>query len=359
MKIILSLLLTLMFIQFGNTQTCYITNTGTTYHNDSSCGRLRSINVVSYEKIKHAYKPCSTKKCSVARKELGIDTTLQPDSNGNTVENIPTSSSNLITSGRYLKAYNNSIKLLTWNIQDLGRTKDVDEIDAIVNVLRNFDLVAIQEVVSKDPAGAQKVAAIADLLNRTGSQWDYRISDPTDSPSPNIRERYAYLWKTAKLTLLGRPELDSDLAHICDREPYLAEFKTKQGYTFHTVNFHSRPHNKNPESEVTNFSNYPQRLDSKNVVILGDFNMDENNTVWKSLYDQGFEPSVRNSPTTLKHRCDGRNYLNHSIDNIYINASSFHVEDAGRVDIVGGCNNLEIARGISDHLPVYSIIRFL
>lgn len=358
-KTLFNLLLVLMFIQFGNAQTCYITNTGATYHSDSSCGRLRSINIVSYEQVKHTHKPCTTKKCTVARKESGINIAPQDYSYGSTVRSVSTSGSNLITSGHDLKAYNNSIKLLTWNIQDLGRTKDVAEINAIVKVLKDFDLVAIQEVVSKDPAGAQKVAAIADLLNRTGSRWDYRISNPTDSPSSNIRERYAYLWKTSKITILGRARLDSELAHLCDREPYLAKFKTKQGYTIHTVNFHSRPHNKNPELEIINFSSYPQRLNSENVVILGDFNMNENDRVWTDLYKQGFEPSVRNSPTTLKRVCDGGNYLNHSIDNIYINASKFYVEDAGRVDIVGSCYNLETARGISDHLPVYSIIRFL
>ena len=58
-----------------------------------------------------------------------------------------------------------SVKLLTWNIQDLGRTKDDKEILQIAKIIKNFDMIAIQEVVAKDPRGAQVVAQIVDNLN--------------------------------------------------------------------------------------------------------------------------------------------------------------------------------------------------
>src|SRR5690554_4672329 len=96
------------------------------------------------------------------------------------------------------------LSLVSWNIQYLGRTKTSEDIYEIANILRDFDIVAIQEVVAKDPAGAQAVAKIADELNRMGYKWDYQISDPTKSPTVYISERYAYLWKTSKVSLSYR-----------------------------------------------------------------------------------------------------------------------------------------------------------
>ncbi|MEM8527292.1 MAG: endonuclease/exonuclease/phosphatase family protein [Bacteroidota bacterium] len=252
-----------------------------------------------------------------------------------------------------------NLSILTWNIKDLGRTKGAEEIEAMARIMRDYDLIAIQEVVAKDPAGAQKVAAISELLNRMGDKWDYRISDPTQSPSPHIRERYAYLWKTSKLNTIEKPYLDEVLASICDREPYIAQFKTKDDHIFYTVNFHSRPYNKHPEWEVATFANYTERLASSNVIILGDFNMNEEHEVWEDLYAQGFQPAIRNTATTLKRQCTTEGvYVNHAIDNIYFNAHVFQKIESGRIDFVGGCDQLEKARAISDHLPVYVELEF-
>jgi len=254
----------------------------------------------------------------------------------------------------FLLAQDN-ISILTWNIKDLGRTKGAVEIETIARIMKDYDLIAIQEVVAKDPAGAQKVAAIKELLNRMGDNWDARISDPTNSPNAYISERYAYLWKTSRLTQIGgRPYLDKDLEWICDREPYIAQFKTKNDHTFYTVNFHSRPYNKHPELEVAAFSDYTVRLGSPNVIILGDFNMNEEHEVWQDLYAQGFLPSIRHTATTLKRACTTEGvYVNHAIDNIYFNSTTFKKNGSGRVDFVESCDHLEQARSISDHMPVY------
>ncbi len=48
--------------------------------------------------------------------------------------------------------------------------------------------------------GAQAVARLADELNRKGTKWDYVISDPTSS-SAYKTERYAFIWKTSKVTI--------------------------------------------------------------------------------------------------------------------------------------------------------------
>src|SRR5690554_5753838 len=246
-----------------------------------------------------------------------------------------------------------SFKIATWNIQYLGQSKTDADIAFMAEVLRDFDVVAIQEVVAKHPAGAQKVAQLADALNRKGAKWDYRISNPTKSPSVYISERYAFLWKTSKLDLIGRAYLDSDLETQINREPYIAKFKLKKTQeTFYVVNVHARTHKDQPELELIHFKDYPSRLNSNNIFIVGDFNLNEQHPVWEPLYQQGFKSAVTNARTTLKHSCQAGNYLSHAIDNIYY-SNAFSFVGSGVVDYIEHCDNLEAARKISDHLPVY------
>lgn len=246
------------------------------------------------------------------------------------------------------------LKLLTWNIQDLGQSKNNDEILTIAKIVKSYDIIAVQEVVGKDPRGAQAVAKIADNLNRMGSKWDYRISDPTKSPSNNMSERYAYFWKTSKIKLKSKPYLDTKLEDKCIREPYIAEFKLINSKdSFFIVNFHSRVHSENPENEIIYFKDYPKRLKSDRIFILGDFNLNEEHVVWKDLYDLGYKSAIVNSPTTLKRSCRRNKYLNYAIDNIYYDTKKIELINSGRIDFVGECRNLSKARTISDHLPVY------
>lgn len=94
------------------------------------------------------------------------------------------------------------IKLTSWNIQHMGKSKSDETISYMANLLKDFDVVAIQEVVAGN-GGAQAVARLADELNRKGAKWEYTISDPTQS-SPYSNERYAYLRKPSKVKVVGK-----------------------------------------------------------------------------------------------------------------------------------------------------------
>jgi len=250
--------------------------------------------------------------------------------------------------------------LVTWNIQDLGGSKNDEEILFIAKILKDYDLVALQEVVGKDPAGGKAVARIADALNRLGSKWDYSISNATKSSSSYASERYAFLWKTSKFRLKKRAYLDSELQSKIEREPYIGFFECKKNNnTFYLVNMHARTYNKHPEIEISNFKRYPQRFKTDNLIILGDFNLNEKHTVWNPLYKIGFTSAVSNQPTTLKRKCKYGNYLNYPIDNIYFNTKYFKAQKSYVIDFVSACENLEIARNISDHLPVVLELSFI
>jgi len=84
----------------------------------------------------------------------------------------------------------------------LRQSKSNGEISFIANTVKDYDIVALQEVVAGDGC-AQAVAKLADKLNRKGAKWDYSISDPTSS-SAYKTERYAFLWKTNRVKKIGK-----------------------------------------------------------------------------------------------------------------------------------------------------------
>lgn len=246
-----------------------------------------------------------------------------------------------------------NLTLASWNIQHLGRSKTDNEIWEMAQILRHFDMVAIQEVVAKDPAGAQAVARLVDALNRMGFQWDYRISNPTKSPSVYMSERYAFLWKTSRVAIQHRAFLDSEREDLFYREPYIAAFKSKKdNKKFYVANYHSRKYNDNPQEEIIYLLDYPERWNTPYLLIAGDFNTSETDAVWEPFYKKGFKSALKNKKTTLKRKCNDQGYLHHSIDNIYY-TPQVKLHQANSVDFVGSCENLDHARGISDHLPVY------
>jgi hypothetical protein len=91
-------------------------------------------------------------------------------------------------------------KLISWNIANFGQSKSDKTIHYIANYLRDYDIIAVQVVAGY---GVQAVARLSDELNRTGSKWDYIISDPTSS-SPYKTERYALYGKPTNLNKLAR-----------------------------------------------------------------------------------------------------------------------------------------------------------
>jgi deoxyribonuclease-1-like protein len=61
------------------------------------------------------------------------------------------------------------VKLVSWNIQNFEKSKSEVEINFIANTLKNYDIIAIQEVVA-GYGGAQAVAKLAAELNRKGAK---------------------------------------------------------------------------------------------------------------------------------------------------------------------------------------------
>ena len=116
------------------------------------------------------------------------------------------------------------VSVCTWNIMNLGKSKSQSELYFMAITLSKYDVVAIQEVVAGE-GGAQAVAKLASILQTKGEKWNYVISNPTTSTNKASKERYAFLWKIAKVTQIGKGWLDQNYQKEIDREPFMSTFQ--------------------------------------------------------------------------------------------------------------------------------------
>ncbi|MEC5166241.1 deoxyribonuclease-1-like protein [Flavobacterium sp. PL11] len=240
--------------------------------------------------------------------------------------------------------------LLSWNISNLGKSKSNSEIAFMAATIRDYDIIAIQEVVAGN-GGAQAVARLADELNRKGSKWDYTISDPT-SGSPNKSERYAFIWKTSKVKIIGKAWLEKKYHLEIEREPYLCTFEYgKKQFT--VVNFHAIPKKSQPETEIKYFKYLPADYPKLNLIFVGDFNCPQSHSVFNPLKQMGYKSVLVGQKTSLKTACTVTECLASEYDNIFYNSSKVNIVQSGVLHFYTNFDSLKEARLISDHIPIW------
>ncbi len=240
-------------------------------------------------------------------------------------------------------------KILSWNVENLGQSKSEETITYIANTFKNYDIVALQEVVA-GKGGAQAVAKLADELNRSGSKWDYVISDPTSSSSYKT-ERYAFLWKTAKVKKMGKAWLEKKYQLEIDREPFYCTFGIN-GKTITIANFHAITKKMQPETEIKYFKFLPDEYPDLNLLFVGDFNCPQSHTVFNPLKKMGFQPLLIGQKTTLKKNYKNGNHLASEFDNMFF-SDKVKVISFGIIPFYENFETLQEARIISDHIPVW------
>jgi deoxyribonuclease-1-like protein len=247
-------------------------------------------------------------------------------------------------------SYAQTVNVCSWNLQNFGKSKSEETVAYIAQVIRKFDVIAIQEVVA-GYGGSQAVARLADELNRTGSKWDYTIS-PATSSVRNSKERYAFIWNTAKVKKNGVAWLEQTYAQDIDREPFYCQFQIG-AKTFTMVSFHAVPKSKKPETEIKYFKFMPELYPKDNLIFCGDFNLPQSHTVFNPLKKMGYAPAFTAQNTTLKQECVNGNCLASAYDNFYFKANSLNVLASGIVHFYLDFESVRAARVISDHVPIY------
>jgi len=248
-----------------------------------------------------------------------------------------------------LSLFGQTITLVTWNLCNFGKSKSSEEIAFIANELKSADIVAIQEVSTTD-FGAQAVAKLADELNRKGAKWDYVISNPTNGAG---KERYAYLWKTSKISISGKGFLAEELDKEFDREPFMARFSIGKSKIL-LATLHAVPKDKNPAEECKYLFMLEKLYPNENILIMGDFNLSEKEEAFTSLKKEGYNSAIINQKTSLKMKPSKTGEkLGNEYDNIFYEYQLVEKLNAGIYEFYKKFVDLKTARTISDHVPVY------
>ena len=247
------------------------------------------------------------------------------------------------------------VKLLSWNLENFGKSKSDATITFIANTIKDYDVVAIQEVVA-GYGGAQAVAKLADELNTKGSKWEYTISNPTTS-SAYKTERYAFLWKTSKVKKIGDAWLEQQYNLEIDREPYYCTFQYEEKQ-FTLANFHAITKSKQPETEIKYFKFLPDQYPKLNLIFLGDFNCPQSHTVFNPLKKIGYQSAFVNQKTSLKKECIENKCLASEFDNIWYSSSKNKLKNSTVIEFYKSFDNLTLAKKISDHIPITTEVYF-
>lgn len=250
----------------------------------------------------------------------------------------------------FLNFCSGQTKLLSWNLENLGKSKSDTTIEFIAAMMNDYDVIAIQEVVAGH-GGPQAVARIAAALNRKGNKWDYTISEPT-VPRTTKTERYAFIWKTSKLKKIGDAWLEKKYQVLIEREPYLCTFE-QQDKRFTVASFHAITKNRQPETEIKYLKLIPEEYPTLNLVFTGDFNCPQSHTVFTPLKRMGYPSILVNKKTTLKMVCKNGNCLASEFDNMYYNASRIKNLSSGTIHFYKNFGTMKEARAVSDHLPIW------
>ena len=247
-----------------------------------------------------------------------------------------------------------TIRVASFNIQVFGdkKAKNPNVMNVLAKTIQMFDVVAIQEIRSKNQ---YLIPEFVELINREGRKFDH-ILGPRLGDS-NIKEQYAYLFDTERIDLdphsvytIGDPD------RMLHRPPYVASFRTRgvdanYAFTFTLVNIHTDPDEVLDElaamAEVYRVVRRAGRGED-DIIILGDLNTDDRN-LYRLGQLPGILPLISGMYTNTRQ--------NKLYDNIVIHRPST-TEYMGRASVLNLEQHFKLTREqallVSDHFPVWA-----
>lgn len=248
----------------------------------------------------------------------------------------------------------NSLLISSFNIQVLGVSKmsKPGVVDILADVIRQFDIVAVQEVRAKDD---NIIPALVEAVNANGARYSYLIG-PRIGRTVST-EQYAYIFDTDRIehdpSAVGTVSDPEDLLH---REPFAARFRARtnapdRAFTFWLVNTHTDPDEVPQEvAALADVFEVMQsaRADEDDVILLGDLNASPS-----QLGRLGTIPGIQwavNGVTTNTRQTK-------TYDNILFHGQAT-AEFTGRWGVFDLESTFGISRDdalqVSDHLPVWA-----
>ena len=247
-----------------------------------------------------------------------------------------------------------TIRIASFNIQVFGTSKSGKPMvmDVLARIVRNFDVVAIQEIRAKDQ---DIVPNFVELINSTGRQYDYVIGPRLGRTIS--KEQYAFIYDMATIEV-DRSQLytvadPDDLLH---REPFVGWFRVRgatpeQAFTFSLVNIHTDPDETDQELDALDDVYRVVRDDGRqedDVIILGDLNVDDRH-LGELGQISGISWVISATPTNTRSTAQYDNIVFQS------QATREFTGRGGIFDFLRQYNlSIEEALEVSDHMPVWA-----
>lgn len=247
-----------------------------------------------------------------------------------------------------------TITVASFNIQVFGESKlaKPEVMDVLAEVVRRFDVVAIQEVRAKRQ---DVLPRFVSKINAGSARYDFAIGPRLGRTSS--KEQYAFVYDTSRI------ELDRSWVYTVPdpndrlhRPPFVARFRARgpppaEAFSFMLVNIHTDPDETDEELDaLDDVFRQVQRdnPDEDDVILLGDLNVDD-----RHLGELGAVSNIAwiVSGTTTNTR---RNKL---YDNIVFDrvAGAEFTGRWGVFDLAAEFGiSTESALRVSDHLPVWA-----
>ena len=271
------------------------------------------------------------------------------------VELVPKDSNSSTQGDRPAARTGKTIRIATFNIQTLGRAKMSKPavVERLAEILRQFDVIAIQEIRSRHPDVLPK---LVEYVNATGRHYDFVLGPRVGRTSQ--KEQFAFVFDTETIEVdrfqaytVRDPE---DLLH---RPPLVAPFRVRgvppsEAFTFTLVNVHIDPDE--VQSELRWLPDLFRAVlgDARgedDVIVLGDFNADDRILQSALTSLPTAQPTLQGTTTNVRMTAQYDNVV------ILLPATSEYTGKCGVFDILRTYNlTLKEALEVSDHNPVWA-----
>ncbi len=247
-----------------------------------------------------------------------------------------------------------TIRIASFNIQVFGQSKLEKPyvMEKLAEVVRQFDVVAIQEIRSRNQ---DVIPQFVELINAPGRHYDYVIGPRLGRTTS--KEQYAFVFdkQTVEVDRNQLYTIDDpdDLLH---RPPLVGWFRTRgppeeAAFTFSLVNIHTDPDEVKSELGVLENVVRAVHADGRqedDIIILGDFNADHRMII-QSLSAVGVTCAIQGVPTNLRRTAEYDNLVFQDM------ATDEFTGRVGVIDFLRQYNlTLDAAAEISDHFPVFA-----
>eukprot|EP00088_Acartia_fossae_P043967 TRINITY_DN4655_c0_g1_i1.p1 TRINITY_DN4655_c0_g1~~TRINITY_DN4655_c0_g1_i1.p1 ORF type:complete len:469 (-),score=97.58 TRINITY_DN4655_c0_g1_i1:130-1536(-) len=176
-----------------------------------------------------------------------------------------------------LHVVNKPICIGAFNVQRFGtaKLKDKATLEILVRIVREFDILLVQEVVDASGQAIEQLLEEVNKVNDNEGNYDVLASPRVGRSSQ--KEQYAVFYKTS-LVKIKASQIYHDPGDVFIREPFLVDvcidIVTPEAQEFSLICIHTQPKSANVEIDrLVDVQQYVKDLwQTDNIVILGDLN---------------------------------------------------------------------------------------